>query len=134
VNDKQLLPNITRVLAALKPRRVLAFCNSLTELEATLTFLRAKKVKVDSLVSTKPNAERRTVLQQFHDGKLHALLSLEGGSRGLDYKNVDLVINVGPPPNVREYVHRAGRTARNGKPGTVVTLTVGDEQASTFMK
>jgi superfamily II DNA/RNA helicase len=50
------------------------------------------------------------------------LVCLEGGSRGLDFKNVDLVVNVSPPESYREYVHRAGRTARMGRKGLVVTL------------
>ena len=60
---------------------------------------------------------------------VQVLLCLEGASRGLDFKKVDIVINASPPPNTREYVHRAGRTARNGAVGTVVTMTAGDKEA-----
>ena len=50
-------------------------------------------------------------------------MCLEGSSRGLDFKSVDVVISASPPESYREYVHRAGRTARMGRKGVVVTLT-----------
>lgn len=56
-------------------------------------------------------------------------MSLDIGARGLDYHAVDLVVNVAPPVTVADYVHRAGRTARNGRSGVVVTLTQGVEQS-----
>ncbi len=49
------------------------------------------------------------------------LVCPEGSARGVDFKNVDVVMNAACPSSYREYVHRAGRTARFGSSGIVIT-------------
>lgn len=123
LSEEQRLPNITRVLAALKPMRALVFANSTQQLQACVEFLKGKGVRVEDLVSTKTNREREQAIEKFSSGRAQVLVCLEGSSRGLDFKSVDVVISASPPESYREYVHRAGRTARMGRKGVVVTLT-----------
>src|SRR5690606_10072283 len=61
-------------------------------------------------------------LAQFKDGHLTALVATNVAARGLHIDDLDLVVNVDPPTDPKDYVHRAGRTARAGESGTVVTL------------
>lgn len=55
-------------------------------------------------------------------------------SRGVDFRNVAAVINFDVPPTAVAYTHRAGRTARAGATGTVLSLVVGDEEAASVAK
>ncbi|MEM6279658.1 MAG: DEAD/DEAH box helicase [Verrucomicrobiota bacterium] len=66
--------------------------------------------------------ERRQNLRSFRDGEVEILVSTELGSRGLDVENVDRVINYHLPKELKNYLHRAGRTARAGRSGTVINL------------
>jgi len=66
--------------------------------------------------------ERRKNLQELRDGTLEVLISTDLGARGLDVENVDRVINYHLPNEMKNYLHRAGRTARAGRKGTVINF------------
>jgi superfamily II DNA/RNA helicase len=67
-------------------------------------------------------AARLDALERFRTGRAAALLATDVAARGLDVLGVRLVINADAPPSVATYLHRAGRTARAGAAGRVVTL------------
>jgi superfamily II DNA/RNA helicase len=66
--------------------------------------------------------ERRQNLKRFREGDLPLLISTDLASRGLDVENVDRVINYHLPKEMKNYLHRAGRTARAGRAGTVINF------------
>lgn len=66
--------------------------------------------------------ERRFNLKNFREGKVKILISTDLGGRGLDVEHVGLVINYHLPKEMENYLHRAGRTARAGRKGTVINL------------
>lgn len=66
--------------------------------------------------------ERRTNLKKFTSGKVQLLVATDLAGRGLDIQNVDRVINYHLPKQKDNYLHRAGRTARAGRKGTVFNL------------
>ena len=66
--------------------------------------------------------ERRKNLTEFRDGTLKLFISTDLGARGLDVENVERVINYHLPNEMKNYLHRAGRTARAGREGTVVNF------------
>lgn len=68
------------------------------------------------------NVERRNNLKNFREGKIEILISTDLGSRGLDVPHVARVINYHLPKEMENYLHRAGRTARAGRKGTVINL------------
>ena len=53
---------------------------------------------------------------------LDALVATNVAARGIHIDGIDLVVNVDPPTEAKDYLHRGGRTARAGKSGTVVTM------------
>jgi superfamily II DNA/RNA helicase len=62
------------------------------------------------------------VLEGFKSGKSNALVATDVAARGIHVDDVSLVVHVDAPENHKDYLHRAGRTARAGASGTVVTL------------
>jgi ATP-dependent RNA helicase DDX51/DBP6 len=65
---------------------------------------------------------RRKVLNLFQKEQIDILLCTDAVARGIDLDNVDCVVLYDPPTYFKNYVHRIGRTARAGKPGTAITL------------
>lgn len=78
-----------------------------------------------SLLSQK---ERGQNLRAFRNKKVKILFTTDISSRGLDIPNVDLVINKELPRSFRDYVHRIGRTGRNNRPGTAISIATQYDQ------
>jgi ATP-dependent RNA helicase RhlE len=72
--------------------------------------------------------ERRANLKSFRDGKIELLVSTDLASRGLDVEHVGRVINYHLPQQMENYIHRVGRTARAGRPGTVINFVTERDQ------
>ena len=72
-------------------------------------------------------------LEIFENKKNRILIATDILSRGIDIKDVELVINYEVPKDVEDYIHRIGRTARADKNGEAITL-VNSEQISTSKK
>ncbi|WP_291056061.1 DEAD/DEAH box helicase [Herbiconiux sp.] len=69
------------------------------------------------------NQSRRTRnLQQLTSGRVNVLVATDVAARGIHVDDIDLVIQADAPDEYKTYLHRAGRTGRAGKQGTVVTL------------
>lgn len=73
-------------------------------------------------------SSREKSLADFSDGKLHTLVATDVAARGIHVDDVDVVIQYDPPGDHKTYLHRAGRTARAGESGLVVTLSLWDEE------
>jgi superfamily II DNA/RNA helicase len=66
--------------------------------------------------------QRRANLKAFRDGEIKLLVSTDLASRGLDLEHVARVINYHLPIELKNYLHRVGRTARAGRKGLVINL------------
>lgn len=91
-------------------------CQLLTSMMEILDF------EVTGLHSLQSQRQRLASLGKFRAGRTKILLATDVASRGLDIPTVAVVINLGLPLGLDSYVHRAGRTARAGRPGRVVSL------------
>lgn len=78
--------------------------------------------------SNKGQSSRLNAIGDFKNGLIRILISTDMSARGLDVSLVSHVINFDIPPNYEDYVHRIGRTARAGNPGTAITLVCPDEE------
>lgn len=91
-----------------------ATCNN--ALRLTL-MLRNLGFKASCLHGQLTQAKRLGALNKFKAGQRNILVATDVASRGLDIPNVDLVLNYDIPSHGKDYIHRAGRTARAGKAG-----------------
>lgn len=94
-----------------------------TKLEATrITRQIAPDVLCKELHGDIEQIDREATLKEFREGIIQCLIATDVAARGLDISNVDLVIQLSPPPNTNNYIHRSGRTGRAGKAGTCIVL------------
>jgi ATP-dependent RNA helicase RhlE len=75
----------------------------------------------------KSQAARQRALNDFKSGKARVLVATDVAARGLDITNLPLVINHDLPMVAEDYVHRIGRTGRNGAQGEALSLVSPDE-------
>jgi len=86
-------------------------------------------VSAGALHGGKSQNQRTRILEAFKSGSTRALIATDVAARGIHVDDVSLVVHVDSPENPKDYLHRAGRTARAGAEGVVVTLaTVGQRR------
>ncbi|WP_199484944.1 DEAD/DEAH box helicase [Actinomadura craniellae] len=90
--------------------------------------LRTGGVPAAALHGGKTQPQRNRVLEQFKSGQVTALVATNVAARGIHIDGLDLVLNVDPPEDHKDYLHRGGRTARAGETGTVVTLVLPEQR------
>lgn len=73
-------------------------------------------------------SQREKALRDFTRGKLPVLVATDVAARGIHVDDVDVVVQYDPPQDHKTYLHRAGRTARAGEKGLVVTLSLWDQE------
>ena len=121
---------VTTEIAA-RDGRVLLFLDTKHGVDQLTRHLRANGVAAAALHSGKSQPQRTRTLAQFKNGQVTALVATNVAARGLHVDDLDLVVNVDPATDPKDYLHRAGRTARAGRSGTVVTLVLSGQRRET---
>ncbi|MGW3093194.1 DEAD/DEAH box helicase [Streptomyces sp. NPDC001102] len=121
---------VTTEIAA-RDGRVLLFLDTKHGVDQLTRHLRANGVHAAALHSGKSQPQRTRTLAQFKNGHIGVLVATDVAARGLHVDDLDLVVNVDPPTDPKDYVHRAGRTARAGESGSVVTLVLSAQRRET---
>ena len=84
--------------------------------------LKAEGVRAAAIHGDLPQKARERALQQFAEGKLAVLVATDVAARGIDIDDIGAVVHYEPAKDVKDYLHRSGRTARAGRDGWAVTL------------
>ncbi|WP_028265536.1 DEAD/DEAH box helicase [Arthrobacter sp. MA-N2] len=128
VNDQTVKKQLIVELASGAGRRVLFMRTKhhARKLAKTLTDCGIPAVDLHGNLSQ--NARDRN-LAEFSSGEVRVLVATDVAARGVHVDDVELVIHVDPPTEHKAYLHRSGRTARAGSDGTVVTLTLPEQQS-----
>ena len=83
--------------------------------------------------AARPSGVRTRTLAEFKEGRVNVLVATDVAARGIHVDGVSLVVHVDPPKDAKDYLHRAGRTARAGESGAVVTLVLPKQRRSTLV-
>ena len=108
--------------------RTLIFTRTKVAADRLARDLRREDVKAAPIHGDLRQAAREKSLRQFIAGDLPVLVATDVAARGIHVDDVDVVVQFDPPSDHKTYVHRAGRTARAGESGLVVTLSLWDEE------
>ncbi|ARP71025.1 ATP-dependent helicase [Streptomyces pluripotens] len=109
---------------AARDGRVLMFLDTKHAVDRLAKHLLSVGVRASALHGGKSQSQRNRTLAQFKDGHVTVLVATNVAARGIHVTGLDLVVNVDPPGDHKDYLHRGGRTARAGESGTVVTLVL----------
>ncbi|MEV6591231.1 DEAD/DEAH box helicase [Streptomyces acidicola] len=112
----------TRIAA--RDGRVILFLDTKRSADRLAKRLLAVGVRAAALHGGRSQPQRNRTLEQFKNGQVTALVATNVAARGIHIDDLDLVVNVDPPADHKDYLHRGGRTARAGGSGSVVTLVL----------
>jgi len=104
--------------------RTLVFVRTKLGADRVAQQLREQGVLAAALHGGLNQGARNRVLGAFRDGTLPVLVATDVAARGIHVDDVSVVLQVDPPADHKDYLHRSGRTARAGDRGTVVTLAL----------
>ena len=107
--------------------RALIFVDRQESADGLLRDLMKKGYPCMSIHGGKDQIDRDSTIDDFKAGVVPILIATSVAARGLDVKQLKLVVNYDAPNHLEDYVHRAGRTGRAGNTGTAVTFLT-DEQ------
>ncbi|KAH9045182.1 P-loop containing nucleoside triphosphate hydrolase protein [Lactarius pseudohatsudake] len=102
--------------------RTLIFVDRQEAADNLLRELLRKSYLAMSLHGGKDQVDRDTTISDFKSGVVPVVIATSVAARGLDVKQLKLVINYDAPNHMEDYVHRAGRTGRAGNKGTCITF------------
>lgn len=103
-------------------QRVLVFGNKRSTAVRLAGLLKYHKLRCACLHGEMSTEERREVMTRFKDGKISILCASDVAARGIDVKDIELVINFDLPHSGDDYLHRTGRTGRAGAVGLALSL------------
>ncbi|MER7173606.1 DEAD/DEAH box helicase [Streptomyces mesophilus] len=113
---------------AAREGRVIMFLDTKHTVDKLTKHLLNSGVRAAALHGGKSQPQRNRTLAQFKDGHVTVLVATNVAARGIHVDQLDLVVNVDPPTDHKDYLHRGGRTARAGESGSVVTLVTPDQR------
>lgn len=116
----------TRIAA--RDGRVILFLDTKRSADRLAKRLLAVGVRAAALHGGRSQPQRNRTLEQFKNGQVTALVATNVAARGIHIDDLDLVVNVDPPADHKDYLHRGGRTARAGGSGSVVTLVLPEQK------
>ncbi|XP_075484344.1 LOW QUALITY PROTEIN: putative DEAD-box ATP-dependent RNA helicase 48 [Primulina tabacum] len=108
--------------------KVIVFCATAAVTSFLFSLFRELKLNVREIHSKKPSLYRTRISDEFKASKGLILITSDVSARGMHYPDVTLVIQVGIPPDRGQYIHRLGRTGRQGKEGEGFLLLAPWEQ------
>lgn len=122
VKDEHKNEVISRLLQIHDDFHGIIFCQTKMEVIELEDKLQRRAFAVASLHGDKQQREREITLKKFRSGEVKVLVATDVAARGLDVKDLTHVINHSLPWDVESYIHRIGRTGRNGKEGIAISL------------
>ena len=125
--DAAVKPRVVAEVAAREGRTIL-FARTKHGVDRLAKVLRREGVAASALHGGKAQNARNRAIAAFKEGRTPVLVATDVAARGIHVDDVSLVVHVDPPADPKDYLHRAGRTARAGDSGTVVTLATPAER------
>ncbi|WP_435586187.1 DEAD/DEAH box helicase [Micromonospora aurantiaca (nom. illeg.)] len=117
---------------AAREGRTMLFARTQLGVDRLVEQLAAVGVRAGGLHGGKTQRMRTKTLAEFREGRTPVLVATDVAARGIHVDGVSLVLHVDPPKDPKDYLHRAGRTARAGESGAVATLVLPKQRRTTL--
>jgi ATP-dependent RNA helicase DbpA len=122
VEHNNKLSMLIKAIAHHKPQNILVFCNTKAQTQDVAYDLSDAGIDALAIHGDLEQYERTDVLVRFANKSCSVLVATDVAARGLDIKELEMVVNYDIPQDKATYIHRIGRTGRAGEEGLAVTL------------
>jgi len=129
VNKQDKLRLLDSLLQQYKTNTILIFSRTKHGAKKMTRAISAMGHSVAEIHGNRTQAQRQKALDGFRSGKFRILVATDIAARGIDVKEISLVINFDLPDNSEDYVHRIGRTGRAGRFGKAISFVSSSEKA-----
>ncbi|MFG1481375.1 ATP-dependent RNA helicase DbpA [Halobacteriovorax sp. HFRX-2_2] len=129
-SHKDKMSALIKVLAAYQAKRFIVFCKTKRISDTVADDLCKNGIIVESIHGDLDQNERTAALTMFSNKSLNGIVATDVAARGIDIKDLDLVVNFDLSNDPEVYVHRIGRTGRAGSEGRAVSFLVEQELES----
>lgn len=113
---------LRKLIRILNPEKAIAFCGGSNDIIETAEKLKYHKINADSIHGSNFKLDRKKTMENLKSGRLQVLIASDLAARGLDIQGITHIFNLDIPERSMEYLHRAGRTGRNGIHGVSVSI------------
>lgn len=128
VENEDKFSLLLQVLMNENPGECMIFCDTREMVNSLYQQLKRKHIRCGMLHGGMEQRERLYAISDFRKGKFPIFVTTDVAARGIDFPDVTHVINYDFPTKRENYVHRIGRTARNGKSGTAISFVQESEK------
>jgi len=129
VDRRDKLEMLRKLANSLKPKKAMVFVNKVSDIEELTQKLQYHNYNAQCIHGTNVKKDRKKAIDDFKNNKLQFLIATDIAARGLHFEEVDAIFHISIPENPNDYLHRAGRTGRNGKEGLSVLIVTSKELA-----
>lgn len=120
--DSQKMSTLINIFGNFKPDNVIVFANTKAQVQEIADTLQKNRIDALAIHGDLEQYERNDVLVQFANKSCRVLVATDVAARGLDIKELSMVVNYDLPHSEEIYTHRIGRTARAGEEGLAFTI------------
>lgn len=122
VENEEKFHYLMKVLLSENPKECMIFCGTREMVNTLYQKLRRKRIRCGMLHGGMDQKDRLYAIGDFRQGKFPYLITTDVAARGVDFPEMTHVINYDFPTNKENYVHRIGRTGRNGNSGKAISF------------
>jgi len=127
VKKDQKIPLLKKIILEDHKGSILVFLRVKHSARKICNTLRDVGISTAEIHSNRSLNQRKEALEGFKIGRYRVLVATDIASRGIDVKNIELVVNFDLPENPEDYVHRIGRTGRAGMAGKAISFAMPDQ-------
>lgn len=122
LGDDEKMHLLAGILKKYPETYTMIFSNTKSETMVIASWLQNLGFKAMAITGDLPQNKRSTLIEDFRSKKIQVLVCTDVAARGLDIKDIELVINYDIPQDPSNYVHRIGRTGRAGSSGRAISF------------
>lgn len=117
-DDRQKIEKLMQLMKDVsRDDKVIVFCETKRGCDALADDMKREGVRAMAIHGDKNQGQRDYVIDQFRRGRTQVMIATDVASRGLDVKDIRVVVNYDMPGDIESYIHRIGRTGRKNQKG-----------------